>query len=234
MPKGAATPLVVISRRCPQMPGTRTLPGQLSRRRPTGPRPSGGPWPADRWTPRVTGRCCAQHESARNAGERPGCGTADGAARHIRGMQTGSPPVPAGRGCRRPACGAPAQREAAPAPAAPVRTRNAGTRVRTHRSGSPAPTPALCRAAAARAAGCSMRSCIHGKAAVSPAGTARSPEAAAQNIQSGTGSARRRAIRSRLGAAVRRENGLHLIFGIPLSLAGMLALRLRPGRCRCG
>ena len=131
--------------------------------------------------PPVTGRCCARHESARNAGGTPGCGTADGAARRTRGTQTGSPPVPAGPGCRRPACGAPAQREAAPAPAAPVRTRNAGTRVRTHRIGSPAPTPALCRAAAARAAGCSMRSCIHGKAAVSPAGTARSPEAAAQN-----------------------------------------------------
>jgi len=52
MPKAAATPLLVISRPCPQMPGTRTLPGQLSRRRPTGPRPSGGPWPTDRWTPR--------------------------------------------------------------------------------------------------------------------------------------------------------------------------------------
>jgi|SoiMethySBSTD1v2_1073268.scaffolds.fasta_scaffold116300_4 hypothetical protein len=52
MPKAAATPLLVISRPCPQMPGMRTLPGQLSRRRPTGPRPSGGPWPTDRWTPR--------------------------------------------------------------------------------------------------------------------------------------------------------------------------------------
>jgi hypothetical protein len=233
MPKAVATPLVVISRRALRCPGR--APCQASSVAADPPvrghpvargRRIGGPW--------VTGRCCAQHGSARNAGERPGCGTADGAARHIRGTQTGSPPVPAGRGCRRPACGAPAQREAAPAPAAPVRTRNAGTRVRTHRTGSPAPTPALCRAAAARAAGCSMRSCIHGKAAVSPAGTARSPEAAAQNVQSGTGSARRRAIRSRLGAAVRRENGLHLIFGVALSLAGMLALRLRPGRCRCG
>jgi hypothetical protein len=234
MPKAAATPLLVISRPCPQMPGdahpARPAQSPQTHRSAAVRRPVAG----GSVDPRVTGRCCAQHESARNAGERPGCGTADGAARHIRGMQTGSPPVPAGRGCRRPACEAPALREAAPAPAAPVRTRNAGTRVRTHRSGSPAPTPALCRAAAARAAGRSMRSCIHGKAAVSPAGTARSPEAAAQNIQSGTGSARRWAIRSRLGAAVRHENGLHLIFGIALSLAGMLALRLRPGRCRCG
>ncbi len=130
----------------------------------------------------------------------------------MRGTPTGAPPVPAGRGCRRPACGAPAQLEAAAARAAPVRTRNAGTPVRTHRTGSLAPTPAACRAAAARAAGCSMRSHIHGKAAVSPAGTTRWPGGVAQNIQSGTGSARRRAIRGGLGAAARRENGLHLIF----------------------
>jgi hypothetical protein len=121
--------------------------------------------------PSVTGRFCAQHESARNAGETPGCGTADGAARRTRGTQTGSPPVPAGRGCRRPACGALAEWEAAAARAAPVRTPNAGTRARTHRTGSLAPRPALCRAAAARAAGCSMRSCIHGRTAVPPVGT---------------------------------------------------------------
>jgi hypothetical protein len=62
--------------------------------------------------PKVTGRFCAQDESARNAGGTPGCGTADGAARRTLGTQTGSPPVPAGRGCRHPACGAPAEREA--------------------------------------------------------------------------------------------------------------------------
>jgi hypothetical protein len=62
--------------------------------------------------PPVTGCFCAQDESARNAGGTPGCGTADGAARRTRGTQTGSPPVPAGRGCRHPACGAPAEREA--------------------------------------------------------------------------------------------------------------------------
>jgi hypothetical protein len=123
--------------------------------------------------PSVTRRLCARDESARNAGETRGCGTADGAARHTRGTQTRSPPVPAGRGCRRPACGAPAEREASPALAAPSRTPNAGTQVRTHRTGSPAPTPALCRAAAARAAGCSMRSYVHDRAASSPAGTTR-------------------------------------------------------------
>ncbi len=123
--------------------------------------------------PSVTGRFCAQDESARNAGGTPGCGTADGAARRTRGTQTGSPQVPAGRGCRRPTCGAPAEREASAALAVPVRTRNACTRVRTHRTGSLAPRPALCRAAAARAAGCSMRSCVHGRAAVSPVGTTR-------------------------------------------------------------
>ncbi|SRR5713101_7737683 len=46
----------------------------------------------------VTGRFCAQDESARNAGGTPGCGTADGAARRTRGTRTGSPPAPAGRG----------------------------------------------------------------------------------------------------------------------------------------
>src|SRR5215469_3220243 len=70
--------------------------------------------------PSVTGCFCAQDESARNAGETPGCGTADDAARRIRGTQTGSPPVPAGRGCRRPACGALAAWEAEAARAAPV------------------------------------------------------------------------------------------------------------------
>ncbi len=118
-------------------------------------------------------RFCAQDESARNAGGTPGCGTADGAARRTRGTRTGAPPVPAGRGCRRPACGAPAEREASAALAVPVRTRNACTRVRTHRTGSLAPRPAVCRAAAARAAGCPMRSCIHGRTAVSPVGTTR-------------------------------------------------------------
>ena len=112
----------------------------------------------------VTGRFCAPDESARNAGGTPGCGTAHGAARRTRGTQTGSPPVPAGRGCRRPSCGAPVEREASAALAAPVRTPNAGTRVRTHRTGSLAPRPAPCRAAAARAAGCSMRSYVHGRA----------------------------------------------------------------------
>ena len=123
--------------------------------------------------PSVTGRLCAQGESARNAGGTPGCGTADGAARRTRGTRTGSPPIPAGRGCRRPACGAPAEREASAALAAPVRTRNAGTRVRTHRTGSLAPRPALCRAVAVRAAGCSMRSLLHGRAAACPVGTTR-------------------------------------------------------------
>jgi hypothetical protein len=47
--------------------------------------------------------------------------------------------------------GAPAEREASAALTMPVRTPNAGTRVRTHRTGSLAPRPALCRAAAARA-----------------------------------------------------------------------------------
>jgi hypothetical protein len=121
----------------------------------------------------VTDRFCAQDESARNAGGTPGCGTADGAARRTRGTQTGAPPGPAGPGCRHPACGAPVQREASAALALPVRTRNAGTRVRTPRTGSLAPRPAPCRAAAARPAGGPMRSCIHGRTAVSLAGTTR-------------------------------------------------------------
>ena len=132
--------------------------------------------------PLVTGQFCAQDESARNAGGTPGCGTADGAARRTRGTQTGSPPVPAGPGCRHPACGAPAEREASAALALPTRTRNACTCVRTLRTGSLAPRPALCRAAAARAAGCPMRSYIHGRTAVSPVGTTRWPGGAAQNI----------------------------------------------------
>ena len=103
--------------------------------------------------PSVTGRFCAQDESARNAGETPGCGAADGAARRTRGTQTGSPPVPAGRGCRRLTCGAPAEREASAALAVPVRTRNVCARVRTHRTGSLAPRPALGRAAAACSCG---------------------------------------------------------------------------------
>ena len=123
----------------------------------------------------LTGGLCARDESARNAGGTPGCGTADGAARRTRGNQTGSPPVPAGPLCRHRACGAPAQREAAAAPAMPVRTRTAGTRVRTVRTGSPAPRPAPCHAAVARAASCPMRSYIYGKTAVCPAGTARWP-----------------------------------------------------------
>ena len=61
--------------------------------------------------------------------------------------------------------------EASAALAMPVRTRNAGTRVRTLRTGSLAPRPALCHAAAARAAGCPMRSCVHGRTAVSPGRT---------------------------------------------------------------
>jgi hypothetical protein len=118
--------------------------------------------------PSVTGRCRAPHESARNAGGTPGCGTVDGAARRTPGTPTGAPPVPAGRGCRHPACGAPAGREAAVARAVPVRTPTAGTRVRTHRTGSLAPRPAPCRAAATRAAGCSMRSYVHGRATAPP------------------------------------------------------------------
>jgi hypothetical protein len=129
----------------------------------------------------VTERWCARDELARNAGGTPGCGTADGAVRRTRGTQTGVPTVPAGRACRRPACGAPDEREAAPAPAVSVRTRNACTRARTHRTGSLAPRPGLCRALAARAAACPMRSCVHGKAARSPVGTTRSPGEAAQN-----------------------------------------------------
>jgi hypothetical protein len=100
-----------------------------------------------------------------NAGGTPGYGTADGAARRTRGSQTGSPPVPAGPLCQHRACGAPAQREASAALAMPVRTRTAGARVRTVRTGSLAPRPAPCHAAAVRAAGCPMRSCIHGKTA---------------------------------------------------------------------
>jgi hypothetical protein len=119
------------------------------------------------WTS-VTGRCCAPHESARNAEGTLGCGTAGGAARRTPGTPTGAPPVPAGPGCRHPACGARAGRAAAAARAGPVRTPTAGTRVRTHRTGSPAPRPAPCRAAAARAAGCSMRSYLHGRATVTP------------------------------------------------------------------
>ena len=125
--------------------------------------------------PRLIRCFCARDESARNAGGTPGCGTADGAARRTRGSQTGSPPVPAWPLCQHRACGAPAQREASAAPAMPVRTRTAGTRVRTVRTGSLAPRPAPCHAAAVRAAGCPMRSCIHGKTAVCPAGTARYP-----------------------------------------------------------
>ena len=132
-----------------------------------------GPGPGERGHHRINDRLCAQDESARNAGGTPGCGTVDGAARRTRGTQTGSPPVPAGRGCRRPACGVPAEREASAAFALPVRTRNDGARVRTLRTGSLAPRPALCRAAAARAAGCPMRSYVHGRTAVSPVGTAR-------------------------------------------------------------
>src|SRR5262249_55403302 len=60
---------------------------------------------------------------------------------------------------------------ASAARAPPARTRNAGTRVHTPRIGSLAPRPAPCHAAAARAAGCPMRSCIHGKTAISPVGT---------------------------------------------------------------
>ena len=108
------------------------------------------PVAAGPWTP-LTGRFCARDESARNAGGTPGCGTADGAARRTRGTQIGSPPVPAGPLCQHRACGAPAQREASAALAMPVRTRTAGTRVRTVRTGSLAPRPAPCHAAAVRA-----------------------------------------------------------------------------------
>src|SRR5579863_1615604 len=113
----------------------------------------------------LIGRFCARDESARNAEGTPGCGTADGAARRTRGTATGAPPAPAGRGCRHPACGAQAGRQTSADVAAPVRTRDAGTRVRTLRTGSLAPRPAPCHAAAARAAGCPMRSYLHGKAA---------------------------------------------------------------------
>ena len=128
------------------------------------PASSGGP--VMRWR-----RCCARDESARNAGGMPGCGIADGAARRTRGTQTGAPPVPAGRGCRRPSWVAPDQRAAAPARATPAPTSNAGTRPRTRRTGSPAPRPARCHVAAARAADGSKRSPIHGKTAVCPPGT---------------------------------------------------------------
>ena len=111
--------------------------------------------------PRLIRCFCARDESARNAGGTPGCGTADGAARRTPGSQTGSPPVPAWPLCQHRACGAPAQREASAALAMPVRTRTAGTRVRTVRTGSLAPRPALCHAAAVRAAGCPMRSLGH-------------------------------------------------------------------------
>ena len=121
----------------------------------------------------VTGRCCAQDESARSAGGTPGCGTVDGAGRRTPGTRTGLPPVPAGRGCRHPACGAPAEREALAALARRARTRSAGTRVRTLRTGSLAPRPAPCRAAAVRAAGCPMRSRVHGRTALCPVGTTR-------------------------------------------------------------
>ena len=131
------------------------------------------------------GRLCAQDESARNAGGTPGCGTADGAARRTRGTQTGSPPVPAGPGCRHPACGAPAEREASAALAMPVRTRNACTRVRTLRTGSLAPRPALCRAAAARAATCPMRSYLHGRTAVSPVRTERGIVGGSRSLELG-------------------------------------------------
>ena len=114
----------------------------------------------------VTCRFCAQRESARNAGETTGCGTADGAARRTPGIQTGARPVPAGRGCRHSACGAAAERAASAASARPARTRTAGTRVRTLRTGSLAPRPAPCRAAAAQVAGSPMRTYIQGKAAV--------------------------------------------------------------------
>ena len=166
----------------PGVPQGRTKPDRFppGQHRPAavsrGPRPSGGPWPQVLGPP-VTGRFCAQDESARNAGGTPGCGTADGAARRTRGTQTGSPPVPAGRECRHPACGARAEREASAALALPVRTRNAGTRVRTLRTGSLAPRPALCRAAAARAAGCPMRSCFHGRTAVPGPRRIRTPRA---------------------------------------------------------
>jgi len=121
----------------------------------------------------VTVRFCAQDESARSAGGTPGCGIADGAARRTPGTRTGSPPVPAGRGCRHPSCGALAEREASAARARPARTRNAGARVRTLRTGSRAPRPAPCHAAAARAAGCPMQSCIHGKTAASRSAPSR-------------------------------------------------------------
>jgi hypothetical protein len=158
--------------------GTGRSQHRLRRPGPSDPRfpPVHGSHPAGE--PRLIRCFCARDEWARNAGGTPGCGTADGAAHRTRGTQTGSPPVPAWPLCQHRACGAPAQREASPGLAMLVRTRTAGTRVRTVRTGSLAPRPAPCHAAAVRAAGCPMRSCIHGKTAVCPAGTARCPGAA--------------------------------------------------------
>ena len=187
---------------------------------------TGGQWPRIPGAS-VTGRC-ARDESARNAGGTPGCGTADGAARRTRGTQTGSPPVPAGRGCRRPAWAGPAEREAAAARVVPVRTQNACTRVRTHRTGSPAPRPALCRAAAARAAGCSMRSYVHGRAMVSPI---RAPRRLCPSH-----SARVRA--GRLGTSRPRARTGHLACpGLPYFVVPSPSSTTVPSaarRCRCG
>ena len=168
--------------------------------------------------PRLIRCFCARDESARNAGGTPGCGTADGAARRTRGTQTGSPPVPAWPLCQHRACGAPAQREASAALAMPVRTRTAGTRVRTVRTGSLAPRPAPCHAAAVRAAGCPMRSCIHGKTAVCPAGTARYPGAARiVDFRGGNQNLRSAILRSRRwrGGTVLRPGGCRRCGGWP-------------------
>jgi len=174
------------------------------------------------------GRCRAPHESARNAEGTPGCGIAGGAARRTPGTPPGAPPVPAGPGCRRPACGARAGRAAAAARAGPVRTPTAGTRAHTHRTGSPAPRPAPCRAAAARAAGCSMRSYVHGRATVSPI--------RAQRRLYPSHSARVRA--GRLGTSRPRARTGHLACpGLPYLVVPSPSSTTVPSaarRCRCG
>jgi hypothetical protein len=84
-------------------------------------------------------------------------------------------------------------------PAAPVRTPNAGTRGShsSHRQPrAPASTVPCAASAGARPL---HRPCVHGRAAVSPAGPTRSPAAAAHNIQSGTGRANPSARQRRAG-----------------------------------
>jgi hypothetical protein len=112
----------------------------------------------------VTGRFRVRDKSARNAGGTPGCGTADGAARRTQGIQPGSPPVPAGPGCRCPACGGWAGSRSGRCSASSDTKRLYQGSHSSH--GSLAPGPARCRAAVAPAAGCPVRSCLHGRAAV--------------------------------------------------------------------